>query len=315
MKNVIIPAAILAFHLSLGTGFAAPAAVPLPFQETFEDAGLASRGWYDSTTLKLSAQEHLPAGSRSAAEYHFPKGAKVPEQSGGSLRKKFAESDSVYLGFYIKHSSNWAGSGMPYHPHEFYFLTNKDGGECKDHCGPSVTHLTVYVEENGGKPSLEIQDVLNIDQSRIGKDLSAITEQRSVAGCNGYSHADGAGPEDCYRHKGGYRNDKTWRTDKAYFQDKPGPYYKGDWHHIEAFFKLNSIVNGKGIADGVLEYWYDGTLLISHHNVLFRTGQQPDMKFNQLIIAPYIGDGSPVDQTLWIDDLTVATSRPAVAAP
>jgi len=28
------------------------------------------------------------------------------------------------------------------------------------------------------------------------------------------------------------------------------------------------------------------------------------------MIAPYIGDGSPVDQTMWVDDLTVAAERP-----
>ena len=34
------------------------------------------------------------------------------------------------------------------------------------------------------------------------------------------------------------------------------------------------------------------------------------MQFNQLIIAPYIGDGSPVTQTMWIDNLTVGTGKP-----
>jgi hypothetical protein len=312
MKKVVMPAVILLFSLCVGTGFAAVTVAPLPFQEKFEDADMAGRGWYDNTTIKLSTQEHLP-GSRSSIEYHFPLGAKVPEISGGSLRKKFAESDAVYISFYIKHSANWVGSGQPYHPHEFYLLTNADGGECGDYCGLSVTHLTAYVEENSGKPALEIQDCLNIDQSKIGQDLTAVTEQRAVAGCNGYSNADGAGPEDCYSASDGFRNDKTWRTSSAYFQDSPGPYYKGDWHHVEAYFKLNSIVNGKGVADGTLQYWFDGTLIMSHHNVLFRTGQHPTMKFNQLIIAPYIGDGSPLDQTMWIDNLAVSTSRPGDA--
>jgi hypothetical protein len=309
MKKVTLPAIIIPFLFSAGISFAAEVVAPLPFQEKFEDADLASRGWYDNTMLKLSTQEHLP-GSRSSVEFHFPRGAKVPELSEGSIRKKFSESDSVYVSFHIKHSSNWIGSGMPYHPHEFYILTNVDGGECGDYCGLSVGHLTDYIEENGGKPALEIQDVLNIDQSRIGQDLTNITEQRAVAGCNGYSGADGAGPEDCYRYKGGYRNDKTWRASDVYFQNAKGPYYKGDWHHVEAFFKLNSITNGKGVADGVLQYWYDGNLIMNHDNVLFRTGQHPSMKFNQFIIAPYIGDGSPVDQTIWIDDLTIAASRP-----
>jgi hypothetical protein len=34
------------------------------------------------------------------------------------------------------------------------------------------------------------------------------------------------------------------------------------------------------------------------------------MQFDQLVIAPYIGDGSPISQGLWIDDLTVATGPP-----
>ena len=93
-----------------------------------------------------------------------------------------------------------------------------------------------------------------------------------------------------------------------YFKDTPGPYYKNDWHHVEAYFKLNSISAGKGTPDGQIRYWYDSKLLISYDNILFRTAQYPDMKLNQFLIAPYIGDGSPLDQTMWIDELTVATS-------
>lgn len=37
------------------------------------------------------------------------------------------------------------------------------------------------------------------------------------------------------------------------------------------------------------------------------------MKFNQLMIAPYTGDGSPVSQTMWVDELTIATSKDAPA--
>jgi hypothetical protein len=67
------------------------------------------------------------------------------------------------------------------------------------------------------------------------------------------------------------------------------------------------------MADGEIQYWYDGTLLIGHSNVVLRTGQHPDMKFNQLMIAPYIGDGSPVSQTMWVDELTIGTSKDAPA--
>ncbi len=54
---------------------------------------------------------------------------------------------------------------------------------------------------------------------------------------------------------------------------------------------------------------HDARLIIDHSDVLMRTAQHPNMKFNQFIIAPFLGDGSPVDQTFWIDDLIVATGR------
>jgi hypothetical protein len=40
------------------------------------------------------------------------------------------------------------------------------------------------------------------------------------------------------------------------------------------------------------------------------SGARPTIKFRQFAIAPYIGDRSPVDQTMWVDDLTLATGRP-----
>jgi hypothetical protein len=64
------------------------------------------------------------------------------------------------------------------------------------------------------------------------------------------------------------------------------------------------------VANGVVRYWYDNQLIIDHDDVMMRTAQYPEMKFNQLLLAPWIGDGSPVDQTFWIDNLTIATSRP-----
>lgn len=287
-----------------------PSAPTILFHEGFEDSSLMTRGWYDMTTLKLSSTEHV-SGSTRSAEFHFTLGATVPEVSGGALRRKFTESDSVYISYYQKHSTNWIGSNRTYHPHVIHVMTNLEG----DYLGPSTSHLTAYVEENSGKPVLAIQDALNIDQENIGQDLSGVTELRAVAGCNGYSTADGSGPEDCYNAGTAYRNIKSWSTETLFFQDAPGNYYKGDWHHIEAYFKLNSIVNGVGVADGIVRYWYDDVMIIDHPNVLFRTGQHPNMKFNQFLLSPYIGDGSPVDQTMWIDELSVATSRASTGMP
>jgi hypothetical protein len=90
----------------------------------------------------------------------------------------------------------------------------------------------------------------------------------------------------------------------------PGPGYKNDWHHVEAYFQLNTIQGGKGQLNGIAQYWFDGQLLIDHQNVLFRTGVHPNMKFNQFLIAPYIGVGSPVTHTMWVDDLVIQSARP-----
>ena len=266
------------------------------FEEKFEDTSLFSRGWYDNTAIILSGTEHL-ANSTHSAEFKFLKGAQNPT-SGGAFRKKFSASDSVYLGYWVKYSDNYTGSDKPYHPHEFQLLTNKND----DYVGPAFTHLTAYVEQNEGTPLLSIQDGQNIDQKQIKKDIQATTEDRSVAGCNGV-YPDGNTASDCYiTGNGDYWNGKQWKAKNVHFEN-------GKWHHVEAFFKLNSIREGKGIPDGTIRYWLNGALIIESNNVMMRTGKFPDMKFNQFLMAPHIGPGSPVEQSFWIDDLVIANAR------
>jgi len=272
------------------------------FQVGFEDGNLAARSWYDNTNPKLSSVEHV-SNSTKSLEFLFAKGAITPDNAGATMRKKFPESDSVYISYYVKHSSSWVGSGVAYHPHQFYLLTNKDG----DWSGLSNTHMTAYVEENGGNSLMRIQDALNVDLANVGKDLTNITEKRAVAGCNGDS--DGYGNGECYASGSGYANGKQWKSSNIIFSNTTGPYYKGDWHLVEAYFKMNSIINGKAAKDGVIQYWLDGNQILDNENVVIRTGQYPDMKFNQFLIGPYIGVGSPVDQTFWVDNLVVATGK------
>jgi hypothetical protein len=271
------------------------------FQEGFEDANLSSRGWYDNTTPKLSSVEHATNSTKSL-EFHFAKGAILPD-NGSTMRKIFQETDSVYFSYYVKYSSNWEGSNVAYHPHEFYLLTNKD----TEWTGPGYTRMTVYVEQNEGRPQVGIQDGVNVDLANIGKDLTSLTESRAVAGCNGDN--DGYGTGECYASGATYRNGKMWPAGQVMFSDTKGPNYKSDWHLIEVYVKLNSLADSKAVKDGVLQYWFDGNPVFDYKNVVYRTAQHPDMKFNQFIIGPYIGVGSPVDQTFWVDNLIVATGK------
>jgi hypothetical protein len=263
------------------------------FQEAFDTPDLAARGWYDVTRPLLS-KEHA-GSSGSSIEYRFQAGATKPT-AGSPLRRKFPPSDSFYLSYYVRYSENWVGSQRLYHPHEFHVLTTMDD----DWAGLSFTHLTAYVEENGGTPLIAIQDGKNVDQAQIGKNLVAATERRSVAGCNGSS--DGY-PDNCYRAAEGYVNEKKWKAPSRYFADSR-------WHFIEAYIRLNTVSRGKGVNDGIVQYWFDRQLVIDRRDVLLRTGANAAMQFNQFAIAPYIGDGSPVAQSMWIDDLTVGGSRP-----
>jgi hypothetical protein len=272
------------------------------FQEAFEDTLFELRGWYDHLQGEITTLEHIE-GSTASLECRFLQGGTGPV-GGTPGRHLFDETDEVYLSYYVKYSANYTGSNLPYHPHEFHFLTNENGM----YVGPAWTHLTTYIEQNEGEPLLAIQDGENIDESNIGVDLTGITEERAIAGCNGDS--DGYGDGECYSCGDVHCNGKQWRAGSVYFQDDPGPYYKNNWHFIEAYFKLNSIVEGLGICDGIIKYWYDGELIIDHEDIMIRTGVHPDMKFYQFLLAPYIGCGSPVEQTMWIDDLTVATCRP-----
>jgi hypothetical protein len=48
---------------------------------------------------------------------------------------------------------------------------------------------------------------------------------------------------------------------------------------------------------------------MSRSDVLFKTGTRASMQFNKLLIAPYMGPGSPVDQSMYIDNLVVKTAR------
>jgi hypothetical protein len=287
---------------------AAPPPPPPPgllFEEDFENTSIASRGWYDNTNVQLSTVEHI-AGSTASAQYHFLAGATSPT-SGGAQRHKFTPSNSFYLSYYVKYSTNWVGSGTAYHPHEFYALSTLDG----DWDGPSNNFLDVYVEhnyQNGGRPRIEIQDNKSVNYSygALPNNLIAVTENRSAGGCNGVVEANIF--SECFNFGTYWYNDKQL-TGPVVFQPDPGVGYKNNWNFVEAYFQLNTIVNGIGQADGVVQYWFNGTLILDRHDILFRTGAHPTLQFNQFLIAPYIGDGSPVDQSMWIDNLRVATAR------
>lgn len=163
-----------------------PSAATVLFSEGFEQTNLAATGWYDNTTAVLSTTEKF-AGN-SSAQFRFLAGATTPT-SGNSMRHKFAPTSSVYISYQVKYTANWGGSGQAYHPHEFYLMSTMDAN---DWVGPSSSWLTAYLEhnyENGLRPIMAIQDNQAINTSMgtpsINLNLTPLTENRSVSGCNG----------------------------------------------------------------------------------------------------------------------------------
>jgi hypothetical protein len=295
----------LAASTTSGTVISSPPANVF-FQESFDDANLAARGWYDNASLLITTSDHTGAATASA-QFHFLVGATTPT-SGGAIRHKFPASNSMYVAYDVKYSSNWVGSAHTYHPHEFYALSTWDA----DYDGLSNDWLTLYLEQNyqnGGFPRMSMQDNKSVNTSLGALPLSLVglTENRSTAGCNGMVEANM--PSQCF-------NAPPWYNLKeldgpVVFQPNPGPGYKNNWNHVEAYYQLNTIVNGVGQANGVMQYWFNGTLVIDRHDIEFITGARAGLQLSQFVIAPYIGDGSPVDQSMWVDNLTVATARGA----
>jgi hypothetical protein len=312
MKSIGILAGTILTTLVVCSSQAARAqtSVSLPFNEPFEDTRFGDRGWYDAMSGALTTSEHV-AGSSRSYECHFTAGASGCA-GGDPGRLKFRESDGIYLSYWVKHSASWEGSGRTraYHPHLFLTLTNLDS----EWAGPACTHLTTYTEETLGYPQLCVQDGLNIDESRVGENLVAVTETRAVAGCNGTQSQSEIGFSDtsCYLADATkHWNGTCWKGPTATYFDSTE---KTAWHHVESYFKLNTIAGGKGQKDGVVQYWLDGQLVIDHRNVILRTGQHPTMKFNQFQMLFYIGDGAPTDQYLWIDNLTLDVAPPSNSA-
>jgi hypothetical protein len=284
------------------------------FEETFENADFASRGWYDGSQGTLSTAEHAP-GSGSSFECAFAPGASACT-GGKPARHPVTPTPSVYMRFWLKFSDNWVGSGKPYHPHMFHFITNEDD----QWVGPSHTHLTTYTEVVGGKALLALQDSRNVDLNCILRnndsfvgcngdfDTYMFTEDRSACACNGIAgDLDG---RDCFPNGDGtWYSSRSWASDGA-FTDAAGPNAKNAWHLVEVYFELNTIENGIGLPNGKIRWVQDGVTLIKRDGVLLRTGVHEGMMFNQFAMLPYIGDGSPVDQRFWVDDLLVATARP-----
>jgi len=305
----LLLAAILAGFPTTGSG-----AQTIFFAENFDNSNFASRGWYDSNGGVIDTSVYSPGGGNSSIRFSFAQGATGP--TGGSPRRiLFTASESVYISFWVKlgtASVTWQGSGVSFHPHVIHLLTDAEPNPAG---GLAVTQLTFYIEWNLFTPRLAMQDGQRINLSQLTNSYPGLlgsTTTHAVAGGNGPQNQ--ATPtvagyycfSNCASGTPIYTNGTDWDSASA-----NANLVNNTWHHVEAYVAMNSISGGVPQADGVIKYWVDGTLVIDRTNVYLRTAQYANQKFNQFMIAPYIGNGSPIDQDMWIDNLIVADQRTA----
>jgi hypothetical protein len=269
--------------------------------EGFEDLNWASRSWYDNTSHGLLATSGCYSGN--CLQWSWGQGATKPT-NGSGVRKLFTPTEEIFFTYYVKVSSNWQGSQRNYHPHMIMLLSDYDG----IYQGPAYANLAAYFEINGSYPNInpvfEIQDsvLINKNYGAPPVNLTAVTENRAVAGCNGDFGDPGTRQASCYQVSGTWYNDRSWKNTAATLSPNT-------WHKIEYYLQMNTISNNAAQADGILQMWVDGVLTIQETNMVYRTSQQAAKKWKQLFLGPYIGDGSPIAQTIWIDELSIYNSN------
>ena len=295
------------------------ATVPPPsgtalFTESFDDTNFTARGWYDGEIFPTTSTGCI---SGSCAQFSFASSATNPSSPyAGAVRKAFTATESLYMSFYIKFATGWRGSQQTYHPHIMHVLSDLDHAAniysplYRSYLGTYVEFLSDIGSPYAIRPQIELQDALRVNSS-LGtppNNLTAVTENRSVTHCN--TPISGGGGATIV---GACYNDGVWRTETNY-QALSASLSTNTWHKVEVFFQMNTVSGGKGQSDGIMQEWVDGVKVIDRSNVIYRTNQDPTKKWAQFVIAPYIGDGSPIAQTMWIDSLEVYSSPQGSAA-
>jgi len=123
--------------------------------ESFDDAGLLKREWYDGEQFRIVGGA---AAGKGCIEYEW---VDLKSRVSGSapIRRLFEPTDDVYIRFYLRLSKGWGWSGKTYHPHLTHFMTTENAA----YAGPAASHLTMYIEPVGGKLRLATQDIQNKD--------------------------------------------------------------------------------------------------------------------------------------------------------
>lgn len=285
---------------AISFSIAAQGTANLLLYEGFEDANFSTRGWFDG--VPTSGIIDSGGQNGNCAKFTFATSNQTATNM-QTIRHNFSDTSKIYMKVYVKPALDWVGSGQASHPHVFFFLSNEDTA-LSQYSALNHTYLTGYVEwgneTNGLTPKFILQDGKNINTGYGTPpiDISASTENRAISGCNGYLATQSSGDySTCYQSAGVWQNGSVWLANTDLTRDQ--------WNLIEVYMEFNSTPSSTATADGKGYMWLNSTLVAEYNNLVFRTGVYPSLAFDQIILSPYIGVGSPVNQTFYIDELYV----------
>ncbi len=272
----------------------------LVMSESFENNNWSARGWYDGTN---STGTTAGGYQGNALNWTWVTGNTNPTGF-STIRRILAQSfDEFIIEYYVKHGTGWVGSGVNYHPHLIHIVSTEDWAV--NGYGPMAgNHSNLYFESlvNGGVnyPQIAHQDRERAVSSR--SDLTGVTETRSANDCDTPRALSGATSGTCYSSGGGWYSANTWRSSTVNIP-------AGEWVKITSHVKKNTFTAGIGNFDGILRVWVNDALAIESTSVMYAAGTYADTEWNKIALAPYMqpGNGSPANQTMWLDELSVWT--------
>jgi len=274
------------------------------FSESFEDVAWTNRGWWDdgsSGNLVVNSGGY----SGNALTWAFAQYADTPT-GWATMRNRLSSPASEFLiEYYVYFASGWQGSGEDWHPHMIHVMSSTDG----DYAGMSSANSDLYFEVATDtsspytiRPRTGHQDELrvNASQGSVPNNLVSTTETRSANHCNTPYNLSGATAYDCYSHSGNYYSANWWIAPSITIP-------ANTWTKITAHVKRNTFTGGVGNFDGLMRVWVGDQLAINSTQVLYSAGAYQSTAWDKIVLAPYIGDGSPINQTMRLDELTIST--------
>jgi hypothetical protein len=288
----------------------------LLFNEDFKDDSLTQRGWFGGITGSGYSVVYDSLLGKNVLHGQWEVGRTSPASS---ARLNFEAQDEITLKYKIRMSPNWEWT-VGHH----MIMTHSSRDVDEGNGSPANAFGSTYFEWNWYEAGIFIgkfQDNRAINCTYGFQDLTDVTEERSVGGYQTFFAPEGQRTskwgDPCENGLDAYTGQSVLT---CYANGADHPMTKNEWWDLILYLKKNSIVQGKGIWDGHFDVWWQGpgdpapVLVMDHDSVLWRAGgSNKDLKWKQLMIAPYLHDGANEEVWFRIADIEIHRGK-AVAA-